>query len=198
MWIFKKKNKEKTCNEEINIKDVRNDLLYTQDNNLMMYIRIQPFNYELLSVADSKKVRNSLAGELSSVVETLKFFSIARPANIEDLVNFLNEKLEDTTSRIRKQLLKKMLSESKLMVLKGEAVERQCVLIIRKESDDYAEKELKKITSDISQRLDTCGIKNQILNEQEIIQLVNSFTNMNLAGKEDADYEDYIPVIKEE
>ena len=40
------------------------------------------------------------------------------------------------------------------------------------------------------------GIKTEILDEQQIIQLCSSFTNMNYAYKEDSDYEDNLPMIR--
>ena len=43
------------------------------------------------------------------------------------------------------------------------------------------------------QKFDNCGMKLEILNDQYLIQVCNSFTNMSVATKEDSDYQDYIP-----
>lgn len=193
---MKKEKVEISCNEEINVKDIRNDILYTQDNKIIMYINISPLNYELLSNKELKRLKDLLASEMSGVNVKLKFFSIARPSDIDDLVENLTNIQNETISRVRKQLLKKMISYSKLLVLKGEAVERQCFLMIWKDYEEYAKKELKKLAVELSSRLSNCGVNNKIQNEQEIIQLINAFTNMSMSGREDADYEDYMPSIE--
>lgn len=49
---------------------------------------------------------------------------------------------------------------------------------------------------ELTNKFATCNIKTEILDEQQIIQLCSSFTNMNYAYKEDSDYEDNLPMIR--
>lgn len=194
--LFNLNIKEKTCNEEINIKDIRNNFLYTNDNRVMCYIKIQPLNLYLLSNKEQEQIIKQLSAELSSETKEMKFFSIARPVDVGDLLQDLQEKANNSLEQIQKGLLKKHINETVRLTFTGEAVERQNFLIIWQEASDYAEKDLLKRAMELVNKLANCNVKSEILEEQYIIQLCSGFTNMNFAFKEDSDYEDYMPMIK--
>lgn len=193
--LFKPKGKIKTCNEEINIKDIKNNFLYTNDNKIMCFIKIQPLNLYLLSKKEQKLIIRQLSAELSSETKEMKFFSIARPVDVADLIDDLQEKANNCLDQIQKGLLKKHINETIRLTFTGEAVERQNFLIIWQEMNDYAEKDLLKRGMELVNKFANCNIKCEILQEQYIIQLCSGFTNMNFAFKEDSDYEDYMPMI---
>lgn len=194
--IFKPKEKIKTCNEELNIKDIKNNFLYTKDDNVMSYIKIQPLNLYLLSNKEQELIIRQLSAELSSEIKELKFFSIARPVDVGDLIEDLQEIANNCLDQIQKDLLKKHINETVRLTFTGEAVERQNFLIISEPIGDYAEKDLLKRGMELVNKLANCNVKSEILEEQYIIQLCSGFTNMNFAFKEDSDYEDYMPIIK--
>lgn len=194
--IFKPKEKIKTCNEELNIKDIKNNFLYTKDDNVMSYIKIQPLNLYLLSNKEQELIIRQLSAELSSETKELKFFSIARPVDVGDLIEDLQEIANNCLDQIQKDLLKKHINETVRLTFTGEAVERQNFLIISEPIGDYAEKDLLKRGMELVNKLANCNVKSEILEEQYIIQLCSGFTNMNFAFKEDSDYEDYMPIIK--
>lgn len=194
--IFKSKEKIKTCNEELNIKDIRNNFLYTKDDIVMCYLKIQPLNLYLLSKKEQELIIRQLSAELSSETKELKFFSIARPVDVGDLIEDLQEIANNCLDQIQKDLLKKHINETVRLTFTGEAVERQNFLIISEPMSDYAEKDLLKRSMELINKLANCNIKSEILEEQYIIQLCSGFTNMNFAFKEDSDYEDYMPIIK--
>ena len=194
--IFKPKEKIKTCNEELNIKDIKNNFLYTKDDNVMSYIKIQPLNLYLLSNKEQELIIRQLSAELSSEIKELKFFSIAIPVDVGDLIEDLQEIANNCLDQIQKDLLKKHINETVRLTFTGEAVERQNFLIIAEPVGDYAEKDLLKRGMELVNKLANCNVKSEILEEQYIIQLCSGFTNMNFAFKEDSDYEDYMPIIK--
>lgn len=194
--IFKPKEKLKTCNEELNIKDIKNNFLYTKDNNVMSYIKIQPLNLYLLSIKEQELIIRQLSAELSSETKPLKFFSIARPVDVGDLIEDLQEIANNCLDQIQKDLLKKHINETVRLTFTGEAVERQNFLIITETVSDYAEKDLLKRGNELVNKLANCNVKSEMLEEQYIIQLCSGFTNMNFAFKEDSDYMDYMPIVK--
>lgn len=194
--LLNPKSKSKSCNEEINIKDIRNNFLYTNDNKVMCYIKIQPLNLYLLSNKEQEQIIKQLSAELSSETKEMKFFSIARPVDVGDLIQNLQDKASNSLDQIQKGLLKKHINETVRLTFTGEAVERQNFLIIWQELSDYAEKDLLKRGMELVNKFANCNIKSEILDEQYIIQLCSGFTNMNFAFKEDSDYEDYMPMIE--
>lgn len=188
--------KLKTCNEELNIKDIRNNYLYTNDNKIMCYIKIQPLNLYLLSVKEQEQIIKQLSAELSSETKEMKFFSIARPVDVGDLIQDLQDIANNSLDQIQKALLKKHINETVKLTFTGEAVERQNFLIIWQDYNDYAEKDILKRAMELVNKFANCSVKAEILDEQYIIQLCSGFTNMNFAFKEDSGYEDYMPMIR--
>lgn len=194
--LLNPKPKLKSCNEGINIKDIRNNFLYTNDNKVMCYIKIQPLNLYLLSNKEQEQIIKQLSAELSSETKEMKFFSIARPVDVGDLIQDLQDRSNNSLDQIQKGLLKKHINETVRLTFTGEAVERQNFLIIWQDISDYAEKDLLKRAMELVNKFANCNVKSEILDEQYIIQLCSGFTNMNFAFKEDSDYEDYMPMIK--
>lgn len=200
MNIFNKKTyskqKDKSCNDEINIKDVRNNFLYTKDDKIMLYIKIQPLNIDLLSDKEQEQIIKTLAGELSSEIKEMKFFSISRPVDVGDLVEDLRKIQNDSLDQVQKTLLNKHINETIKLTFTGDAVERQNFLLIWQNISEYAEKDLLKRAMDLVNKFLSCNIKSEILEEQYIIQLCSGFTNMNFAFKEDSNYEDFMPSVR--
>ena len=196
--LFKSEKKEKPCNEEINIKDIRNNFLYTNDNKIICYIKIHPMNLYLLSIKEKNSVKNQLAAELSSETKAMKFFSIARPVEVTNVLDDLRNLQNESINQVQKMLLRLHINDILKLTLTGDRVERQIFLIIWQELNDYAEKDLLKRAMELCNKFAVCNIKTEILNEQQIIQLCSSFTNMNYAFKEDSDYDDFMPIIRED
>ena len=61
---------------------------------------------------------------------------------------------------------------------------------------DMVEKELLKRAMDLTNKFGNCGIKVDILNEQELIQLCNSTLNINFAFREDNEFEEKVPYLQ--
>ena len=119
--------------------------------------------------------------------------SIARPVDVGSLIDFLRNILNNSTDSIQKRLLRENIRETLNLTLVGDAVERQNLLIISEVLSDNAEQEIQKRAREIVQKFDNWGMKLEILNDQYLIQVCNSFTNLSVATKEDTAYQDYIP-----
>lgn len=73
-------------------------------------------------------------------------------------------------------------------LLLGKAQESEIYLIIWEELSEIAESEIQKRLNDLKMKFTNCGYKTEILNEKQIIQLVNGFTNPDYAYIEDTSY----------
>lgn len=193
----KKKPKQISCNEEINILDIRNNVIYTKDNNLIMALKIYSINMQLFSRRELNQKVKEITNELAGDLQELKFFSISRPVDVTGLIDSLRETLNDSDIQKQKNLLKQNIKETVRLTVTGDVVERQNFITISTKNTDIAEKELQKQAMDLSNKFSNCGIRTEILNEQELIQLCNSTLNINFAFKEDnEDIEDRIPYLK--
>lgn len=194
--LFKKKDKNivrSTAEQEINILDIKNNLIYTRDNLIIAILKINSLNMQLFSKKELINKIKDITSELSTETKEFKMTSIARPVDVGSLIDFLRNILNNSTDSIQKRLLRENIRETLNLTLIGDAVERQNLLIISEPLSDNAEQEIQKRAREIVQKFDNCGMKLEILNDQYLIQVCNSFTNMSVATKEDSDYQDYIP-----
>ena len=194
--LFKKKEKDittSTAAQEINILDIKNNLIYTRDNLIIAILKINSLNMQLFSKKELINKIKDITSELSTKTKEFKMTSIARPVDVGSLIDFLRNILNNSTDSIQKRLLRENIRETLNLTLIGDAVERQNLLIISEVLTDNAEQEIQKRARELVQKFDNCGMKLEILNDQYLIQVCNSFTNMNVATKEDSDYQDYIP-----
>ena len=194
--LFKKKSKDtvlSTAQQEINILDIKNNLIYTRDNLIIAILKINSLNMQLFSKKELINKIKDITSELSTETKEFKMTSIARPVDVGSLIDFLRNILNNSTDSIQKRLLRENIREILNLTLIGDAVERQNLLIISEDLSDNAEQEIQKRAREIVQKFDNCGMKLEILNDQYLIQVCNSFTNMSVATKEDSDYQDYIP-----
>ncbi len=196
MSLLRKEKKEKTANDEINIKDIRGNFLYTKDNQIMCYIKIHALNLFLLSDKEKNSIKRNLAAELSSETKPMKFFEIARPIEVTNTLDELRNLLKDTKNQIQKSLIKKHINDLVKLAFMGDCVERQNFLILSQNYNDYAEKDLRKRAEDMITKFANCKVTAELLQEEQIIQLCSSFTNMSVAYREDSEYEDEMPMVK--
>jgi len=190
-----KKNKEKeiSCNDKINILDIRNNTIYTKDNDIVMAIKIHSINIQLFSEKELENKVKDLTIELTKDLKEIKFLSISRPVDVTAVINNLTNILNDSQNEKQKILLKNNIRETRRLTVSGDVVERQNFITMYNNYSDIAGKELLKMVMDLADKFNNCGIKAEILKEQELLQLCNSVLNINFAFKEDV--EDYLEVI---
>jgi len=51
-----------TANDFVDVKDIKGMFLYTKSNKIFSYLRIYPFNLDLLTTEDRRNLTNRLAG----------------------------------------------------------------------------------------------------------------------------------------
>lgn len=192
----KKEEKQRSCNDEINILDIKNNAIYTRDNYVIMALKLNSINIQLFSKRELTQKVKEITSELSSDLSELKFLSISRPVDVTELVEKLREILSKSDIQKQKNLLKQNIKETIRLTITGEVVERQNFITIFEKNSDTAEKELLKRAMDLVNKFGNCGIKVDILNEQELIQLCNSTLNINFAFREDNEFEEKIPYLQ--
>lgn len=189
----KNKEKEISCNDKINILDIRNNTIYTKDNAIVMAIKIHSINIQLFSEKELENKVKDLTIELTKDLKEIKFLSISRPVDVTAVINNLTNILNDSQNEKQKILLKNNIRETRRLTVSGDVVERQNFITMYNNYSDIAGKELLKMVMDLADKFNNCGIKAEILKEQELLQLCNSVLNINFAFKEDV--EDYLEVI---
>ena len=195
-WKWKKKEKKKSCNEEINILDIKNNAINTIDGYVIMALKLNSINIQLFSKRELNQKVKEITNELATDLKELKFLSISRPVDVTDLVEKLRGILSRSDIQKQKNLLKQNIRETIRLTITGEVVERQNFITIFDKNGDMVEKELLKRAMDLTNKFGNCGIKVDILNEQELIQLCNSTLNINFAFREDNEFEEKVPYLQ--
>lgn len=193
-----KNNKDKTSVQEfINVKDIIDTFLYTRDNYVISYIKINPVRLELLSHNEKKSLCNILTTELSCDKDCWKFLAVSRPLDIFPLVQEYQDLKTDSEDPIQKDLLRKEIREISDYASSGEVVERQFFFMIWEQMHDGVEKDLQKRSISFANRFENSGIRAHILDKTEIIRLCNLVHNPAYITTEDMDVSPLIPTLEE-
>lgn len=201
---FSKKNDEETkiklsrtvtANEFVNIKDIKNDIVYTKDNRLFVYLKIQPISLELLSRKEQKARGKQFSSEFSAIKRKYRLFSISRPVDVSFMLDNLKRLQNETTNRKRKEVIKNKIMEVNKFALSGEILEHQFFMILWLDYKKDAERELLKQSNEIMARFKACEMEVSLCKKGEIIKLLNLFANPTYAHLEDDDIEENIPFV---
>lgn len=182
------KNKELSEQELLNVIDVQGNFLYTRDNFIFSYIKINPINLQLWSTDELKTNLLKYTAEFSSEDTIFSLYSISRPTEISGVILNYERILKKTEDIIQKQIISTELNHLQSLSSVGQAIEKQTYIIVWKKRTDYAEKELTKRTQDWLRRFESSGGSAYVLGEHEIVQLINGFTNPSTAYDEELEH----------
>lgn len=201
MGLLMKNKKEETdlkvqsANEFVNVKDIKNGILYTKDSYVFAYIRVQPIALELISENEKKMLARQLSVELSAEQKPFKNLSISRPVNISGLIDDLTEAYMLAETPQQKEILKEEINTINEFALSGDVVERQYYYIIWEKYYDGVEEDIKRRAIDFCNKLSTVQHDVRVLNDSEIVQLCNLFANPGYSHYEDGTTIPSIPMI---
>ncbi len=185
---------DKTAQDMVNVRDVKDRFLYTKDNQVMMYLRINPISVDLLSEREKRNMTRTLTAELSSERLPMKFLAVSRPVDISPLVSEYTQ-LMFTASPRQKELLRNEMMVMSNYALSGEVVERQFYLVIWADATEDCERELSRRANDLCTRFDSGGVKCDVLKSQDIVRLCNLINNPAYTHIEDGSFEASIPLL---
>ena len=188
--------KNKSINEFLNIKNIEENFLYTLDEQVILFIRINPINTNLFSEEELEIKMNSMSIEFCNEQYPYTVFIIPRKVDITDYIKeqeVLKRKLQDETSI---NIVENRILETHQLVANKNIIENEFYLLIwDNDSEDIKEK-LNKRANTWMKRFKNCEFQTRILNKSEIILLVKSFTIPEFARKEDTNYDDSIVTIR--
>ncbi len=192
----KKKSKEEiTANQFMNILDVKDDILYTRDNDMYMYVKINPISINILSDHDKMILINMLTSEFAGVNYEIKIMKISKSMDISNYIEnyvYKYQRLTDTDKdKIQRSLIKQAINHLQLNV--SGISQNEFYFII---NNQINEKELKKLANEVKQKLERCKVEATVCNNNDIIKLINLFTNPNYANKENIEIDDSLSILE--
>ena len=183
-----------TAQEFINIKDINDKYLYTNEGNIMMYLRIDSISIDLYSKNEKEALMKSLTAELSEIQYPFKFIAVSRPVDISQIITNMQEMIKFSNDK-QKELLKKEIIEMNNFALSGDIVERQFYLVIWEKYQEGIEKEINRKAMLLTEKFTINNIGCEILNQREIMRFINLINNPYYAHLEDTEYSKDVPIL---
>ena len=196
-----KKKKESgvdvTAQDFMNVRDIIDHVLYTQDGYGISYVRLQPPMSSLWSKREKRMKTNTIVAEASKHQQDSMLIAVSRPMDITYLVNQYRTLRDNTDNPYRKKLLKEEIRELQNKVVAGEAVERQFYLKIWAPLKDGVEVELLERARQWVSTYESIGISASVLSKPDIIRFCNLVHNPAYINVESETIETTIPMIRQ-
>lgn len=173
-------NNTLSCDEELNILDIEDDIFYSLDNKASIYIKVEPIPFEYLSSNEKSIVVKSLTRELAGERDAIKIITMSLPISTVEVDKYLDEKRNNAKNSFKRSMLLKQINDINKLSYRGEMIEKQVIIQLFQNSVDSVNEKLEKRAKEFVIKLQNAGITSHILNKREILQLFNSFLNMKL------------------
>lgn len=194
--LFQKNKNTQSLNQFLNIKDIKGNYLYTLDEQVISFIKVNPMNIELLSDKELESKMDFASIEFSNEQFPYKIIVIPRAVDISDYIREQEELRNKLTSDVCIEIINNRIISTTEMIENKNIIENEFYIMIFDANKDNIEIELNKRANNWISRLKNCGLKSEILGERDIILLVKSFTIPEFARTEGTDYRDNIVQIK--
>lgn len=188
-----------TANEITDVKDIKNNLLYTKSGYTIGYLRLFSINIDLLSEDEIESICNILTSQFKAEKERFTIFSIPRTVDMEFYLNSLADiHDEEIDNPYRKMILQEMIVDASKMITNGKNFEHQFYLKVwakYNENVSGTEEIIEERLRYIGNYYGSVQNETKRLDDVEILRLCNLFANSNTAIMES--YEEnntYIPI----
>lgn len=194
--LFQKNSKVQSLNEFLNIKDIKRNYLYTLDNQIMVFIKVNPINIELLSDSELERKMDSEAIEFSNEQYPYKIMVIPRAVDISEHIREQEQLKKTLDDDVCIEIINNRIIATMEIVENKNIIENEFYIMLYDNYRDNIEHELNKRVNSWINRLNNCELKCEVLEERDIILLMKSFTIPEFARTEGTDYTDNIVKIK--
>ena len=190
------KNKNKSLNEFLNIKNIDENFLYTLDNKVITFIKVYPINTELFSEEELENKMDSMSVEFSNEQYPYSIFVLPRKVDISDYVKEQEKLKKNIQDEISIKIVEKRIIATHELVADRNIIENEFYLYIWEDDSDNVKEKILKRANNWRKRFKDCGFETEILEKTQIILLAKSFTIPEFARKESVDYDDSIVRIR--
>ena len=194
--LFQKNSKVQSLNEFLNIKDIKRNYLYTLDNQIVVFIKVNPINIELLSDSELERKMDSEAIEFSNEQYPYKIMVIPRAVDISEHIREQEQLKKSLDDDVCIEIINNRIIATMEIVENKNIIENEFYIMLYDNYRDNIEHELNKRVNSWINRLNNCELKCEVLEERDIILLMKSFTIPEFARTEATDYTDNIVKIK--
>lgn len=177
-----------TANRFLNIKDIQGNFLYTIDGKVLAYLKIYPKNCKLMSKEEQKSHAQILTRNFASELKPFKLYFTNRPVNLQRNQDYQAELMDKEKNALKFSLQGKRSRSFGNLSVRGKALESEIYLIVWGDNTEYIKQDLIKRLNELKMKFTNSGYKTEVPEERLIIQLVNSYTNPDVAYIENQNY----------
>lgn len=198
--LFQKRNNatssNQSLNEFLNVKNIKESILYTLDGQVIQFIKVEPINIELLTDEELESKMNFSSIEFSEEQHPYKILVIPRAVDISEHIEEQEELKRKIDDDVGIEIINNRIISTTEIVENKNIIENEFYIMIYDSNKDNIVNELMKRANNWINRLKNCGYRSNLLYEREIILLIKSFTIPEFARSEGTDYDDNIVQIK--
>lgn len=171
---------QKTANDLVNVKDIKDCFLFTKNGYIMSYLNLGSINIDLLSEEELETITQRQAMSFDGDKSNFDYFTLPSQVNLDPTKEYLKLKHQETESLGKRKGLNLMLREVAYLSTSGENFEHQHYIKIWKLIGSNLKDSQKELTiriNEFRERYLDAGIVCEILKENEIIKMCNLFGN---------------------
>ena len=175
-----KNSRQLRADEFTNVKNVKGQFLYTKDGYVMTYLRVLPYNLDLLPREEKGAKTNRQAASFDSDRRDFAYMSFFRELDLDSYKNNLKEKHRATDFIGNRHILEEMMMEATDLSVNGENFEHQHYIKIWKKIEGDlrdAEQEAKMRAEEFRQRYAEVGITVYQIKDADILKMCNLYGN---------------------
>lgn len=165
-----KTSDEKTAQDFINARDTGDNCLYTIDEKVFVYLKIDGISLELYEAEEIEIMSKTLAAALVPLRFPKKFLTVSQPMDLKTTLQKYTMLQQNATTG-HKALLDQEISELVSMAERGETQERQYYAAVW--GNEENEEEVKNNANDLLKALTNNGVSAEILDKDGIAELCN-------------------------
>ncbi|MEG0894496.1 MAG: hypothetical protein RSE93_02195 [Oscillospiraceae bacterium] len=172
----KQKNniKNLSVNEYINLADIRGEFLYSKDNYIWQFIKVEPVSTALMTLNEKSAFVKKLTLEISPMRIPFKILFLTRPTDVRRLVNYYENIKFNTTDQKKRENLTKTIHFFSNMATSNETLERQAFIALW---TNKKEEDIKTKTIEFRNALTNAGVKCNICDQVDITNMIGLFYN---------------------
>lgn len=193
--LTKEEKTKITAQDFTNVKDIKDSILYTNDDNAFVYLEIQPLSLEMLSFEEQKIFTKNLTSALSSERQPFKMISFPKPMDLSYLIYKYEQMYKVASTEIEKKLIGEEIRRMKQITIDNSANEFKFYFIFWDKKENA--NELLKRARDFKNNFEDSSLKVDLISEKEIYRLCNMMNNPNYSNFDNDDFERNITVIKD-
>ena len=178
--LFQKRNNatasNQSLNEFLNVKNIKENFLYTLDGQVIQFIKVEPINIELLTDDELESKMNFSSIEFSEEQQPYKILVIPRAVDISEHIEEQEELKRKIDDDVGIEIINNRIISTTEIVENKNIIENEFYIMIYDSNKYNIENELMKRANNWINRLKNCGYRSNLLYEREIILLIKSFT----------------------